>query len=193
MKIRVDKVENGFIDGFIEEGKPIEGRYYTLEDSTKATASQRKAFHSLIRHWWEWMYKTGGLEFEFNGTAYNFETPDWKSFRELWKSRYGAGYTELWYVDDLYGRKQADSYEDIPGYAIADFNAGNRGRIWKVLKSWSDYTIPEARKTIQAALDLIPCSECNDKKVMEIISGMKKTNEEPDSLKLNFETYNGVV
>lgn len=171
MKIRVDKIKGLNLSASIERGEPIEGRYYYLEDATTGTQAQNKAFHSLLKAWWDWMFKTGSLTFEFNGVVFNFDTPDHKEFKRLWKARYGAG-NQIYFVNNLCGRERADSYNDIPIYAKSDFEAGNKDRIWLDLKSWSDYTKTERKDTIQAMINMIPCSGCDDKKVWEIIEGM---------------------
>lgn len=153
---------------------PKPGRSYFLEDATSGTHAQNKAFHSLLKAWWEWMYKTGGLQFEYNGVIYNFETPDWLAFKDLWKYKYGAGFTHIQYVNDVYGMEKVKSLEEIPAYAMADFNSGNRGRVKGVLKSWADYTKPERTKAIQMIIDIIPMSGCDDKIVNKIIDGMEE-------------------
>ena len=157
-----------------EAEQPKEGLLYLLEDATSGTAAQNKAFHSLLGAFWQWMFNTDSFQFEDNGKIFDLSTPDRDSFKDFFKSKYGAGFTHIQYVNDHNGMSKVDKLKDVPLYALNDFNAGNRERVKGVLKSWAKYTKLEKMSAIATLERLISISGCNDRKVEEILGGMEK-------------------
>lgn len=197
MKGRCMEADYNGIYYFMFEGQqPKEGVEYLLEDATNKTSQQNKAFHPLLGAFWQWMNKTDNFVFQDGNRFFDLSTPSPEDFKQYFKSKYGAGFDSLEYVNDkngmtrinrVYYVKDKKTDKDkrftrtidealslVPDYAMTDFNNGNRGRIKSVLKSWGDYTVKEARTAIDNLKIIISISGCNDKKVEEIIKGMEK-------------------
>ena len=151
---------------------PVIGRYYTLEDAQTGTQAQNKAFHALLFAWYKWLEKTDSFVFQDGNKIYDLSSPDADSFRDLIKYRYGEGFDHLQYVDESFCMVKVKTYEEIPMYVLSDFNAGNRGRIKGALKSWTDYSLHQRKNCIDNVIRLIALSQCDDKKVQEILDGM---------------------
>lgn len=157
--------------------QPVSGLYYDIEDYISGTGAQNRAFHSLLNAFWIWMRKTDSWQFENGESVIDLSTPSMDDFRGLFKSRYGAGFSHIEYVTESKGMERVKTIEEVPQYALDDFNSGNRKRLKGVLKSWSEYGKKERREAIDNLFWIIGLSGCNDKKVQEIIQGMT-TNEE---------------
>lgn len=157
--------------------EPEVGRYYILEDATSGTAAQNRAFHSLLDAFWKWMFDTNTFVFQDGEAVFDLSTPSPADFKDYFKYKYGAGFSHVQFVDEQNQIIKVKSLSDVPDYVIKDFNDGNRLRVKGVLKSWADYTKPERKKAIDMLLKLVAVSECTDKKVMDIISGMEKHDE----------------
>ncbi|MDC7224233.1 MAG: hypothetical protein PQJ60_10870 [Spirochaetales bacterium] len=148
------------------------GTVYTLEDATKGTGAQNRAFHALLNAFFDWMVKIDTFQFEDNGRIFDFRAPSAGDFRDLFKSKYGAGFSHIEYVDDNLCMVRVKTLEEVPSNVIASFNYGHRGRIKGVLKSWGDYTKKERKDAIDRLFDVIKAVSCHDRRVSEIMEGM---------------------
>jgi hypothetical protein len=161
----------------IDGEQPVTGLYYELEDATTGTGAQNRAFHSLLNAFFFWMQRTGNFQFEDGGIVYDLAVPSVGDFREYFKFKYGEGASHYQYVSESFQMVKVKTMDEIPQYAVDDFNAGNKGRVKAVIKSWTDYTLKQRKKAIDQLFMLIFASGCDDKKVHEIMNGMT-TNEE---------------
>lgn len=157
----------------IEGQQPAPGFKYYLEDATSGTGAQNKAFHALLNAFWYWMNRTDSFVFEDADRVINFRTPSAMDFREFFKYKHGAGFSHVEFVNDKMGMERVKTLEEVPQYALDDFNSGNRARVKGVLKSWSEYTKRERRLTIDNLFWAVSISKCDDKKVHEIMDGMQ--------------------
>jgi hypothetical protein len=157
MKILI--TENG--KHVVESGKPEVGKYYTLEDADKGTGAQNRAFHSLLGE-----YFTSGL--------WSYQVKDFDTFRDCVKRTHGAGFISYAYadiVDDRAVLKVVDTWQEVPEYIrdspkMKDYV---RGR----LKSWTDYTKKERRKTMDSLIVEMKMVGLNSKKFDQILEGMQ--------------------
>jgi len=156
---------------------PEVGRYYNLEDAVTGTAAQNKSFHALLNNFWLWMFKNNKFQFDDNGIIYNLSTPDQASFKDFFKYKYGQGFKHYQYVNKKFAMVKVKTMEEIPDYVIHDFNDGNKERVKGILKSWVDYTKKQRLDCIDMLLTIIYISECDDKKVNEIIDGMQREKQ----------------
>lgn len=152
---------------------PVVGRYYTLEDAATGTAAQGRAFHALLAAFWKWMFRVNRFQFHDGNVIYDLSTPDVESFKDYFKYKYGEGFSHIQYVNDHNAMVKVDTIEEVPDYAIADLNAGNKGRVKGVLKSWTKYTKKQRRECINTLKMIIGLSGCDDAKVQEILEGME--------------------
>ena len=175
----------------ISKDMPVVGKSYLLEDATFGTGAQNRAFHSVLDAFWVWMHSTNTFVFEDAGIIYDLSTPDPIAFKDFLKYKYGEGFTHYQYVNDLFEMVKVEKLEEIPEYVIVNFNAGNKGRVKGVLKSWTAYSLRQRMKLITLLIHIITISGCDDKKVIEIIEGMEWKQNEPDKEEPCRNTTNG--
>ena len=149
---------------FIEQSTdaPEVGRPYLLEDAHHGTGAQNKAFHALVGEYWK-----SGLHPKLGGQPYD-------EFRDRIKLTLGAGFEAYVYaVIDEFKPKiyQVNSWEEIPEEVRND--PQYRDMIRGKLKSWSDYTKRERKKTIDNLIDDMVAAGVNSEKFHEILEGMK--------------------
>ena len=174
MKMRMIGQDNVAYYFKLESGKAPElSVLYTLEDATAGTQAQNRAFHSLLNAFFDWMVKTDQFIFEDNGRVFDFSTPSQEDFREFFKYKYGQGFTHIEYVDNDYSMIRVKTLDEIPGDILEDFSNGNNGRVKGVLKSWTTYTMKQRKDCIDRLFDVIKAVNCNDRKVLEIMTGMQ--------------------
>ena len=161
----------------MEGEQPVPGFKYMMEDATEGTLAQNKAFHSLLDAFWTWMHRKNNFRFEDSGIIYDLGTPTKEDFREYFKFKYGEGASHYQYVDENKSMQKVKTSDEVPQYAVDDFNAGNKGRVKAVLKSWTKYTKNQRKKAIDMLFMLIGLSGCDDKKVHEIMNGMTRQEE----------------
>lgn len=151
--------------GYLPQSKdaPIVGKVYSLERADTQTAQQRKAWHALVQE----LFKSGLL---------SYDTLDFKRFRDLIKKDYGAGFCRYKWVDDNYCINESVDVEDIPEHVLQAQADGQHGRINGVLKSFTDYTLPEVKDSIDKLLALCLEVGLNSKKYFEIVDGMESNN-----------------
>lgn len=160
----------------LNNGSLTVGNDYTLEDATRGTAAQNRAFHALLSAFYEWMSRIDTFQFEDNGRIFDFRTPSAHDFREYFKYKFGAGAAHYQYVEDDYSMVKVDSYEDIPTHVLSWPHEGKNPRIKAVLKSWADYTKKERRYAIDNLFGIIHAVSCHDRRVIEIMTGMTENN-----------------
>lgn len=140
--------------------EPEVGYRYILEDASCGTSAQNRAFHALIGEYW----KSG---------QHSYDAKTFADFRNMIKRHHGAGFEAYVYAVIKNGKPQildAKKYEDIPEEVRKDpmLKTMVRGR----LKSWSDYTKKERRKTMDNLITEMIEAGVNTKKFTEIMQGM---------------------
>lgn len=127
------------------KGSPEVGRYYHLDDATTGTAAQNRFFHLLLN--------------EFDKTDAEMTKPEQKRWV---KKNLGEGAGEYLYWDnDRWNR--VEKKEDIPSEIIKD-----RSRCFALLKSWSEYTLPQRKKCIDNLIRHMIKIGVNSKRFNEI-------------------------
>lgn len=142
----------------------IVGRTYEIEDISKGSGAQNKAFHALLLE-----YHKSGLH-SYNG---NF-----KIFKDEIKKYLGEGFESYVYATIQNSKpriKKATNYEDIPEYIRKDPDL--KDMIMGRLKSWSDYTKKQRRETMDKLISEMRQSGVNSKKFEEIIGGMESVSK----------------
>ena len=120
------------------------------------------------------MFRTDTWQAEHGDAVFDFHTTDKDIFKDTFKLRWGAGYDRVKYVNENNGMSVAKTLEEVPAYALDDFNSGNKDRINAVVKSWTKYTKYQRKLAIDTLIRFIGIFECDDKKVHEIIEGMER-------------------
>lgn len=153
---------------------PKIGVYYNLDDAIHGTAAQNRTFHLLIQIFYTWMLKQDLFVIESSSSiVYDFRCADWQELKDIFKFRYGAGYDRIQYVNDKFAMVRVKTWEEVPGYALDDYNAGNRNRIKAVLKSWGDYTKTERRKLLDNTINIMKHCGVDSKRFHEILDSME--------------------
>lgn len=142
---------------------PEVGVEYYLEDATKGTEAQNRAFHALVREYW------------LSGLA-SYEDKSLLEFRDYIKRDLGAGFESYIYADILelpVMLKKVKKYDSIPK-DIRDENRKNPDRpiISGKLKSWSHYTKKERKNTITNLVHEMISAGVASKKFDEILEGI---------------------
>lgn len=155
-----------------ETDAPELGLLYEMEDISNHSKKQRRAFHSLLNAFYEWMARIETFHFEDNGRIYDFRYPSAKDFRSAFKYKYGPHWFE--YVDDNYQTQKVKDLEDIPAHILA-WDKDGRKRWTMQLKSMADYTKREYKSIIDSLFNVIHATSCHDRRVKEIMAGMQGT------------------
>jgi len=146
---------------------PEIGLVYSLEDTTKGTDRQNRAFHPLLVE-----YYRSGL-WSYQGSGYNAGAT-LHEFKDLVKRKLGAGFESYVYADMGNGRaviRKAQRYEDIPEEIRS--SPDRRELILGKLKSWADYTKKERRLTIDNLIAEMHTVGVQTKRFYEILEGMQ--------------------
>lgn len=144
--------------------EPEEGLSYLLESSTEGTLAQNGLFHSLVSEYW-------------SSSRGSREDTKYDKFRDNIKRHLGVGFDGFWYFeiiekDGRYLPKKTfvKKKEDIPEEIRNDPYRADL--IYGRLKSWSNYTLPQRKKTIDHLITEMLKSGCNSKKFNEILKGI---------------------
>ena len=144
MRIKVIALTETQPQGIIEAAiikspDPIIGGVYDLLEYDEQTDKQRKAFHPLVK-----LY--------FNSGCYNYECRNWLDLKDYIKRDLGEGYEYLEYANTDYTIVKI-KYTDrgnIPDYVLLDYHNGNKKRIKGILKSTTKYSRKQYSKMIDA-------------------------------------------
>lgn len=132
--------KQGIIEAvIIKSPDPVVGGVYDLLEYDEQTDKQRKAFHPLVK-----LY--------FNSGCYNHECRTWLELKDYIKRDIGEGYEYLEYADKNYTIvkiKYADK-DKIPDYVLLDYANGNKKRIKGILKSTAKYSRKQYSKMIDS-------------------------------------------
>ena len=161
-----------------ESPTPLTGRYYYLEDVTGGSSNQNKLFHALLTVFWDYMFETNTFIIEDNGVIYDLSSDCVASLKDLLKARHGKGFERYKYVNNNNGISSVDKFEDLPMYALEDFNSGNTNRINGVLISWADYSMPQRYKLITKVFLFMDLFGVDSKKYATIKEDLIRLNDE---------------
>ena len=169
LKAKCIECSNKGFATFLFEGKhPKVNEYYHLEEQTGKSLELNGLFHSIIPEFYYWMLKNDTFIFDDGGIELDFRCPSWQSLRELLKQRYGIG-NYVRFVNDKMEMEKCDVLEDVPLYALDDFNNGNTKRIMKIIRSWRDYKEDEASRLVDIIIKLMNKLGVDTPKYLNII------------------------
>jgi hypothetical protein len=154
---------------FHADVQPEVGKLYSLESAESGTGALNRAFHGLVTEYWKsgaWSYPGSGYR---EGMTFN-------EFRDTVKKNLGAGFESYVYVTDEGKFKKAKRFDEIPENIRKAQD--RRDRIMGRLKSWSDYSKVERKRTIDNVLSEMDQVGVNTPKYREILAGMSKLWEE---------------
>ena len=123
----------------IKSPDPIIGGIYDLLEYDEQTDKQRKAFHPLVK-----LY--------FNSGCYNYECRNWLMLKDYIKRDVGEGYEYLEYADTDYTivKIKYTDRDKIPDDVLLDYHNGNKKRIKGILKSTAKYSRKQYSKMIDS-------------------------------------------
>ncbi len=145
--------------------KPEPGFYYSLEEYHNGTAAQNRFFHLLVSEY-------------FNSGMHSYNADNLGHFRDLIKKEIGQGFELFLYTEIVDGKpriKKVKLYEDVP-QAIKD-DPDMKDMIFAKLKSWSDYTLSQRKRTIDRLITEMIQVGVNSKRFEEILADMQTTEE----------------
>lgn len=147
--------------------KPEPGKRYFLEDATKGSGKQRRAWEALTHEYWK-----SGLHPKYGGDPLS-------TFRDKIKLSLGEGFELYIYADIIDGKaviREAKQYEDVPLRIRQDEQLRDiiRGR----LKSTTKYTLKQWQRMIDGTIDDMVAAGVNSKKFQEILDGMAENDKQ---------------
>jgi len=149
-------------DGYIvlSGDAPEQGRKYALEDIAAGTTAQNNAFHALVQEF-------------FRSGCHSYTCASWQELKDFIKRDMGVGY-DKYFVATPDGAKKTSTSEEavalLKSYGITDIKKYCFGN----LKSWSEYTKNERKKTMDLLISTMMQAGVNTKKFHEILEGMEK-------------------
>ncbi len=165
MKALCISESNGKAEFNVTGKPPKAGFYYSIEEYHNGTAAQNRFFHLLVTEYW-----SSGM--------HSYHADDFGHFRNLIKKVLGEGFELFLYtvIEDGKSRiKKVLTYEEVP-QDIKD-DPDMKDMIFAKLKSWSDYTLSQRKRTIDRLITEMIQVGVNSKRFEEILADMQTTEE----------------